>query len=72
MIGFKCVCFREGEHWRRHREGWTKEETINSLIRKAGFRGSITENLRLSLRTTRYQSTAAKATYEEYLRARRP
>jgi hypothetical protein len=37
---------------------------------RAGFRGGITEKLRGSLSTTRYQSTAAKATYQEYLRER--
>jgi len=51
-------------------EGWSKHETIDSLIRKAGFRGELTDRLRGSLRTTRYQSTAAKANYEEYLRVR--
>eukprot|EP00227_Mantoniella_beaufortii_P017698 CAMPEP_0197589370 /NCGR_PEP_ID=MMETSP1326-20131121/10343_1 /TAXON_ID=1155430 /ORGANISM="Genus nov. species nov., Strain RCC2288" /LENGTH=214 /DNA_ID=CAMNT_0043154301 /DNA_START=55 /DNA_END=699 /DNA_ORIENTATION=+ len=51
-------------------EGWTKLEAIDSLIRKAGFRGSITDALRASLQTTRYQSTASKATYGEYLGAR--
>ena len=48
----------------------TKVEAIDSLIRKAGYGGSITDTLRCSLRTTRYQSTACTATYPEYFHAR--
>lgn len=47
-------------------QGWTKVECVNSLIRKAGFRGQITEELRRRLRVTRYQSTLAKLDYGEY------
>jgi len=51
-------------------EGWSKEYAVDSLIRKSGYRGNITDQLRYSLRTTRYQSSISKATYEEYLCAR--
>ncbi|KAI9204681.1 AMMECR1 domain-containing protein [Polychytrium aggregatum] len=47
-------------------QGWTKREAIESLIRKAGYRGSITEELLGSLEVTRYQSSEIGATYSEY------
>jgi AMME syndrome candidate gene 1 protein len=41
-------------------------ETIESLIRKAGYEGRITKDLLESITLTRYQSTKASITYEEY------
>ena len=52
------------------RECWTKEETIQSLIRKSGYRGDITDHLKSSMKITRYQSSVSTASYEEYTRAR--
>ena len=51
-------------------ENWTKEETIHSLIRKSGYQGHITNQLKSSLKITRYQSSVSVASYEEYTRAR--
>lgn len=51
-------------------ECWTKEETIQSLIRKSGYRGDITDQLKSSMKITRYQSSVSTASYEEYTRAR--
>ncbi|WCJ19105.1 hypothetical protein M5689_001410 [Euphorbia peplus] len=48
-------------------EGWTQVEAIDSLVRKAGYGGHITEALRKSIRLTRYQSTLFTLTYSEYL-----
>ncbi|CAA6660672.1 unnamed protein product [Spirodela intermedia] len=48
-------------------EGWTKVETIDSLMRKAGFNGSITESLRRRVRVTRYQSTLYTMHYSDYV-----
>ena len=48
------------------REGWTKRETLESLARKSGFRGSLTPALLQGMRLTRYQSSLCKLTYEEY------
>lgn len=48
-------------------EGWTKLEAIDSLMRKAGYNGVITESLRQSIRLTRYQSTAFTMHYGEYI-----
>lgn len=46
--------------------GWTKVEAIDSLMRKAGYSGAITESLRKRVRLTRYQSTLFTLHYSEY------
>lgn len=48
-------------------EGWTVIEAIDSLIRKAGYNGPITESLRKRIRLTRYQSTLFTMQYSEYV-----
>ncbi|KNA22651.1 hypothetical protein SOVF_032340 [Spinacia oleracea] len=48
-------------------EGWTKLEAIDSLMRKAGYNGVITESVRQLIRLTRYQSTAFTMHYGEYI-----
>ncbi|KAK1382714.1 hypothetical protein POM88_020449 [Heracleum sosnowskyi] len=45
---------------------WTTLEAIDSLIRKAGYNGAITESLRKQIRLTRYQSTLFTMHYSEY------
>ncbi|MBA0596211.1 hypothetical protein Gorai_013042 [Gossypium raimondii] len=46
--------------------GWTRVEAIDSLIRKAGFSGPITESLRKRIKLTRYQSTLFTMHYSDY------
>lgn len=51
-------------------EGWTKKEAVESLMRKSGYMGPITDSLRRKLRLTRYQSslfTLSYSTYEEHV-----
>ena len=48
-------------------ENWSKQYTIDALIRKAGFSGSVSSALRLSLTVTRYQSTAYTMSHNEYI-----
>lgn len=48
-------------------EGWTKTETIDSLMRKSGYMGPITESLRKRVRITRYQSTLYTMDYNDYV-----
>ncbi|XP_014514433.1 uncharacterized protein At2g38710 [Vigna radiata var. radiata] len=48
-------------------EGWTKVEAIDSLIRKSGYNGPITDELRMQLQLTRYQSTLFTMHYSEYV-----
>ncbi|KAM7268203.1 hypothetical protein ACFE04_010369 [Oxalis oulophora] len=48
-------------------EGWTNIEAIDSLVRKAGYNGAITESLRKRIQLTRYQSTLFTMPYSEYV-----
>ncbi len=49
-------------------QGWSKREAIESLARKAGYRGPITAAWFDSVELTRYQSTTASLTYDAYKR----
>ncbi|TPP64138.1 AMME syndrome candidate 1 protein [Fasciola gigantica] len=53
-----------------YKQGWTHLETIDSLLRKGGYRGTINEALRQSIRLTRYRSEKLSVSASEYLRAR--
>ena len=44
----------------------TKESAVSSLVRKAGYRGKVDEKLLKSIKTTRYQSSKAKVTHDEW------
>ncbi|KAI0693795.1 AMMECR1 domain-containing protein [Cytidiella melzeri] len=52
-------------------QGWDKTETIDSAIRKAGWNGRITEDLRRSIKLRRYQTAMCAATWEEYVQWRK-
>ena len=45
------------------REGWSKLEAIESLVRKSGWDGVVTPS---TLVCTRYQSTLSSMTYSTY------
>jgi len=47
-------------------QGWDRIQTIDSLLRKGGFKGVITNDVRLSIRLTRYQSEKITVSYQEY------
>lgn len=47
--------------------GWTREQAIDSLMRKAGYQGTIAEGLRRQIILTRYQSTLYTMHYNEYV-----
>mmetsp|Transcript_20646 Transcript_20646/g.43393 ORF Transcript_20646/g.43393 Transcript_20646/m.43393 type:complete len:189 (-) Transcript_20646:625-1191(-) len=47
-------------------QGWEKQECIDSLIRKAGYRGAISQRLRNSIRLTRYQGCKASVDFGTY------
>lgn len=49
---------------------WTKVETIDSAIRKAGYHGTITEDFRKSIHVRRYQSEKLSARYADWKSAR--
>lgn len=47
-------------------QGWTKEEALYSLVRKAGWMGGRGRWRDLDLKVTRYQGKKARASYEDY------
>ena len=51
-------------------EGWSQQQTIDSLISKSGYTGAITAGLRDTLAIVRYESTHASLTYLEYQQLR--
>ena len=51
-------------------QGWTKEETLESLSRKAGYRGQMTKDLIESIQVTRYQSQKITLDYDDYVNGR--
>lgn len=52
-------------------QGWDKVETVDSAIRKAGWNGRITEDIRRSIRLRRYQSRKCTVGWEEYVQWRK-
>jgi AMME syndrome candidate gene 1 protein len=50
-------------------QGWDVATTVDSLIRKAGFRGRITAEVKEALQCTRYQTSKIKVTFEDYVQA---
>ena len=50
-----------------HITGWDKIQTIDSLLRKGGFKGSVTPEVRRSIRLVRYQSEKITVSYPDYL-----
>jgi len=48
-------------------QGWDKIEALDSAIRKAGYSGRITEDLRRSVKLRRYQSSKCSVTFQDYL-----
>lgn len=46
--------------------GWDKIETIDSLLRKGGYRGHISPDVRDAIKLTRYQSSETHLPYDEY------
>ncbi|KAI0069207.1 hypothetical protein BV25DRAFT_114891 [Artomyces pyxidatus] len=52
-------------------QGWDKIEAIDSAIRKAGWTGRISEDLRRSVKVRRYQSRKCTVGWDEYVEWRR-
>lgn len=47
-------------------QGWDQIQTIDSLLRKGGYRGHITHSTRASIKLTRYTSEEIQMNYMEY------
>jgi len=52
-------------------QGWSKEECVDSLIRKAGYKLAISPKLRQMLRVTRYEGSKSNVSYAQYATIRR-
>lgn len=51
-------------------ESWSVCQTVDALIKKAGFSGNITNAFRAALKVTRYSSSAISLSYREYSKMR--
>jgi AMME syndrome candidate gene 1 protein len=51
-----------------HEQGWTQEEAVRSLVKKAGYHGEV-EAVKNKIHCTRYQSSKRRVTYEDYVNA---
>lgn len=51
-------------------QSWSQKEAVLSLIRKAGYRGRITNDLLSQIQCTRYQSSKYRISYQEYIAER--
>ncbi|GAA5850442.1 hypothetical protein JCM8547_001876 [Rhodosporidiobolus lusitaniae] len=47
-------------------QGWDKVETIDAATRKAGFKGTVTEDMRSRAQVSRYQSKKVKVDFAEW------
>ncbi|KAK6628325.1 AMME syndrome candidate protein 1 protein [Polyplax serrata] len=47
--------------------GWDQIQTIDSLLRKGGFKGSVTPEIRRNIKLTRYQSEKITVSYQDYI-----
>ncbi|GLE05223.1 hypothetical protein PINS_up014223 [Pythium insidiosum] len=48
-------------------QNWTRVETVVSLMRKAGFRRSVSQSMLETIRLTRYKSSKHRLSFQEYL-----
>jgi len=53
-------------------QGWNIRETLESLVRKAGFDGEVDDALLQSIRCERYQAAKIEASHDEWKAARSP
>ncbi|XP_052783962.1 nuclear protein AMMECR1-like [Mya arenaria] len=48
-------------------QGWDRVQTIDSLLRKGGYKGSLNNEIRRSIRLTRYRSEKITCSYADYI-----
>jgi uncharacterized protein (TIGR00296 family) len=46
---------------------WDHQQTVESLVQKAGYRGPLSKELLASIHCTRYQSSKCRITFQEYV-----
>lgn len=47
-------------------QGWTKEETVEALLRKGGLKCDITQQVKNDIKLTRYRSEKVALSFQEY------
>lgn len=47
-------------------QGWSKQDAVDAAMRKAGYRGTVTDEMRRNARVSRYQSRKVKRSYDEW------
>ena len=47
--------------------GWDRIQTIDSLLRKGGYKGVVTNEVRRQIKLTRYQSEKISLGYNDYI-----
>jgi uncharacterized protein (TIGR00296 family) len=53
-----------------HEQGWNHIQTLDSLLRKGGYRASITSDMRKSVQVTRYRSEKLTLHYNDYVQSK--
>ena len=53
-----------------HEQGWNHVQTLDSLLRKGGYKASITSDVRQSVQVTRYQSEKLTLHYNDYIKSK--
>ncbi|XP_065170437.1 AMMECR1-like protein [Atheta coriaria] len=48
-------------------QGWDQIQTIDALLRKGGYKATITSEVRKAIKLTRYQSEIISVTYQDYV-----
>jgi AMMECR1 domain-containing protein len=51
-------------------QGWTKVAAVDSLLRKGGYKGTITQQVRDGIVLTTYKSSKVHVMYDEWAKAR--
>jgi uncharacterized protein (TIGR00296 family) len=53
-----------------HEQGWNHVQTLDSLLRKGGYKAPITSDMRKSVQVTRYKSEKLTLHYNDYVQSR--
>ena len=54
-----------------HEQGWNHIQTLDSLLRKGGYRAPITSDMRKSVQVTRYRSEKLTLHYNDYMQSKK-
>ncbi|UJR29003.1 hypothetical protein I4U23_010221 [Adineta vaga] len=54
-----------------HEQGWNHTQTLDSLLRKGGYKASITSEMRKTVQVTRYRSEKLTLHYNDYIQSKK-